>query len=1003
MCETREKSEEIGERHGGVLYVLGEEREEEREKRRERVKMRAAAAVEVSSVVEEDVEESERSGEVGVVHENEEQGTVVSVRDSFGFIRCVDREGQLFFHVSELVDDECMPLPMHLRKMTMTALVNLGDEVAFKVIAAASTNDGAKPNAIQVRRLPPGTIRANREVAIECEQVKGKVVRELRGVKASAGRTSTGYGGVVSYSLDGETAKHSNGKTESGGAVDASNGSTSTSNESEVDAAVADRASGGHTEVRLPFTTDCIAEGVSVFRGQFRSGSRVVFDVVRDRRGQRRVARLRPAPPAPPSAADAAAASHGANGTVDAGTVHLAAREYGVISSIRDTYGFIRCADREGRIFFHVSALVDISENMLRPGLEVSFCPSIEKSHRGNAAKVSASASPAPGSTSQQQLRTVAMSVKAVPRGTVSFVKKLQEKVEGVVEKAAVAPRSQEQMDGVIVYKTAVQTELSSAPIDASGGICSDRSGESPTGGDEDPSTTEGEGAEADASTTAAAADGTPSTIDADASPVTVYEMKRITYGCHSVDDPRVRLGVGDKVSFSILVDRGRGGGSSSGGAGPQYHAVDIVRTAEAEKPEGSKDFGIRLRDRDMATSTTAGVPGSVDRAEDEDAVEDAERQLGIVTSLRMNFGFIRCCDRKGPDLFFHFTAVDPESVSMRDDGTPNLRLGDNLEFSVRRDKRTEKDIAANVKRVAKGTAVFDTIADRVYEGICKEPAQKSYMSGKSGSSSSSSSSGRAGTIEYFFDADDLGEDEGAVVVGDCPASSQPSRDDAGNIDRAGDGGHADVAHQTVPAAKADNDDGKDDCGSGSASTSTAAAADVVTKDTKDALLAASCDADAAQTKEQDVVGVPSEDNVVKEDASGQDAAARGGDADGESSAGLNGEEVDANDSTADMDCTPQEDAAVDETRYEDAEQSSAAVRSSVSRRVTTISFTGSDVKERMFPRAGDDVIFQIATDKKTGKLRATNVAVSHKYGTVSVFKSTYGFVRFKNPKTGYV
>ena len=95
MCETREKSEEIGERHGGVLYVLGEEREEEREKRRERVKMRAAAAVEVSSVVEEDVEESERSGEVGVVHENEEQGTVVSVRDSFGFIRCVDREGQL--------------------------------------------------------------------------------------------------------------------------------------------------------------------------------------------------------------------------------------------------------------------------------------------------------------------------------------------------------------------------------------------------------------------------------------------------------------------------------------------------------------------------------------------------------------------------------------------------------------------------------------------------------------------------------------------------------------------------------------------------------------------------------------------------------------------------------------------------------------------------------------------------------------------------------------------
>lgn len=45
-----------------------------------------------------------------------EQGRVCSMKESFGFIRCVDRPGDLFFHVREAPSN-----------------INIGDEVDFLV------------------------------------------------------------------------------------------------------------------------------------------------------------------------------------------------------------------------------------------------------------------------------------------------------------------------------------------------------------------------------------------------------------------------------------------------------------------------------------------------------------------------------------------------------------------------------------------------------------------------------------------------------------------------------------------------------------------------------------------------------------------------------------------------------------------------------------------------------------------------------------------------------
>lgn len=47
-------------------------------------------------------------------------------------------------------------------------------------------------------------------------------------------------------------------------------------------------------------------------------------------------------------------------------------REQGIISALKDGYGFIKCADREARMFFHYTELLD-PQREIRLGEEVEF------------------------------------------------------------------------------------------------------------------------------------------------------------------------------------------------------------------------------------------------------------------------------------------------------------------------------------------------------------------------------------------------------------------------------------------------------------------------------------------------------------------------------------------------------------------------------------------------------------------------------------------------------
>lgn len=52
--------------------------------------------------------------------ERREQGIIVTLKDGFGFIRCVDRDTRLFFHFNEVLD--------------VDREISVGDEVEFTVI-----------------------------------------------------------------------------------------------------------------------------------------------------------------------------------------------------------------------------------------------------------------------------------------------------------------------------------------------------------------------------------------------------------------------------------------------------------------------------------------------------------------------------------------------------------------------------------------------------------------------------------------------------------------------------------------------------------------------------------------------------------------------------------------------------------------------------------------------------------------------------------------------------
>uniref|UniRef100_A0AAY4E6A6 Cold shock domain-containing protein E1 n=1 Tax=Denticeps clupeoides TaxID=299321 RepID=A0AAY4E6A6_9TELE len=117
-------------------------------------------------------------------------------------------------------------------------------------------------------------------------------------------------------------------------------------------------------------------------------------------------------------------------------------REMGVIAAMRDGFGFIKCVDRDARMFFHFSEVLEESQLHISDEVEFTVVPDMLSAQRNHAVRI-----------------------KKLPKGTVSFHTQSEQRFFGVVEKEAMAPSAnktpsptkakegKEAEDGVIAYE----------------------------------------------------------------------------------------------------------------------------------------------------------------------------------------------------------------------------------------------------------------------------------------------------------------------------------------------------------------------------------------------------------------------------------------------------------------------------------------------------------------------------------------------------------------------
>ncbi|TRY89913.1 hypothetical protein DNTS_020505 [Danionella cerebrum] len=91
-------------------------------------------------------------------------------------------------------------------------------------------------------------------------------------------------------------------------------------------------------------------------------------------------------------------------------------REMGVIAAMRDGFGFIKCVDRDARMFFHFSEILEESQLHISDEVEFTVVPDMLSAQRNHAVRI-----------------------KKLPKGTVSFHTQSELRFVGVVEKEALS------------------------------------------------------------------------------------------------------------------------------------------------------------------------------------------------------------------------------------------------------------------------------------------------------------------------------------------------------------------------------------------------------------------------------------------------------------------------------------------------------------------------------------------------------------------------------------
>ncbi|XP_026885481.1 cold shock domain-containing protein E1 isoform X4 [Electrophorus electricus] len=95
------------------------------------------------------------------------------------------------------------------------------------------------------------------------------------------------------------------------------------------------------------------------------------------------------------------------------------AREMGVIAAMRDGFGFIKCVDRDARMFFHFSEVLEESPLHISDEVEFTVVPDMLSAQRNHAVRI-----------------------KKLPKGTVSFHTQSEQRFVGTIDKEAAGASS---------------------------------------------------------------------------------------------------------------------------------------------------------------------------------------------------------------------------------------------------------------------------------------------------------------------------------------------------------------------------------------------------------------------------------------------------------------------------------------------------------------------------------------------------------------------------------
>ncbi|TYZ57464.1 hypothetical protein PybrP1_000815, partial [[Pythium] brassicae (nom. inval.)] len=579
-----------------------------------------------------------------------EQGVVIAIKESFGFVSCMDRDGDLFFHITEAPVD-----------------VQLHDEVEFRV---KFNQRSSREMACQLVALPKGSI-VQEDVADEF--LDGVVTRALRSApnyhNASDSRPQTQRDDAAFGLIEVATLPDV--------AVDAATRESVADSADDSDSATgAAKSAARRNTVR--FNADSVAQETTTAAAAAvgdAGDSDNAATAAGDESGRPKPRRKKAAVPHVGDEVRFRVATHRKTGVKRAVELSVTAsakaklekeiaakfatmvRELGVVDRMKAGGGFIKCCDRLEDVYFPLHEIRDEPSSgdaasgdsepsrkpgagkklTLREGDEVSFFVFEEKedeSGRGRA-------------------RLTALRVQRAPKGSVSFEDPVRSNVDGIVSKSPKEPRNGPEVVGSITPDTESPATASSSSSPA---LLSENK--------------ENAGYDQQEEATGAADDAKPAAAGGDAKKLSnKAKAKAKKLAVSAVASVAFRLSDTHDMSYSPLVG-------------------DAVRFDEVLDKRSGKLRAVNVRVVQL---------------------NPKNRERGVITSLRDDFGFIKCADR-AVDAYFRFADV---MAAQRD-----YRIGTEVAFDVNVDPSKPENVrATRVEVLPKGTVQWEATVEEAVEG----------------------------------------------------------------------------------------------------------------------------------------------------------------------------------------------------------------------------------------------------------------------------------------------